>query len=327
MPVGSGTTSHQYDTGRMAFPSPASRPTSGQQFVVGHGHQRVVVTEVGATLRSYTIDDRHVVDGFEDTELCPSGRGQVLAPWPNRLGDGRYQFGGRAGRAPLDEPERGNAIHGLVRWLAWQPRWQAQNVLGLGCVLEPQPGYPWRLSLEVEYRLGRGGLVVTTAATNLDDAPAPFGIGFHPYLSVGTSTVDAARLSLPASHALVTDERGLPVGERHVGGTELDFRVARPIGPTRLDTAFFGLARDGRGVARVELEHPDEEHGVALWVDGAFAYLMAYTGDTVGDLERRRRSIALEPMTCPPDALRSGTAVITLAPGASWQGSWGLEPW
>lgn len=310
----------------MAPPSQAERPPSGRQFAIGHGHQRAVVTEVGATLRSYSADGVEIVDGFDEERLCPSGRGQVLAPWPNRLGDGRYRFEGRAGQAALDEADRGNAIHGLVRWLAWAPRSQAQNVLTMGCVLEPQPGYPWRLDLEVEYRLGRSGLTVTAAATNLDDAPAPFGIGFHPYLTVGTDTVDTTRLSLPASHVLVTDDRGLPVGERHVGGSDLDFRVARPIGPTRLDTAFFGLARDAQGVGRVELRHPDEDSGVVLWVDAAFGYLMAYTGDTLPDERRRRRSIALEPMSCPPDALRSGTALATLLPGAGWRGSWGLQP-
>jgi aldose 1-epimerase len=31
-------------------------------------------------------------------------------------------------------------------------------------------------------------------------------------------------------------------------------------------------------------------------------------------------------MTCPPDALNSGTGLITLEPGETWQGSWGLRP-
>jgi galactose mutarotase-like enzyme len=310
----------------MALPSLAAPPPSGHQFVIGHGRQQAIVTEVGATLRSYSISGVDVVDGFVEGAIAPSGRGQVLAPWPNRLGDGPYVFAGRSGRAALDEPERGNAIHGLVRWLAWKPRSQAQNVLTMACQLEPQPGYPWRLAMEVEYRLGRGGLVVTAAATNVDDTPAPFGIGFHPYLTVGTDTVDTARLGLPASRILVTDDRGIPVGERHVGGSELDFRVPRPIGSCRLDVALFGLARDAQGIARVELRHPVEDRGVTLWMDGTFGYLMAYTGDSLDDDARRRRSIALEPMTCPPDALRSGTDLIALAPGANWRGRWGLSP-
>ena len=178
----------------------------------------------------------------------------MLAPWPNRLGDGRYSFDGSSGQAPLDEPGRRNAIHGLVRWIPWQVRSRAQNVLVMGCALHPQPAYPWRLALEVEYRLGRGGLTVTATATNVGRRPAPFGIGFHPYLTVGTPTVDDVRLTLPAGRCLATDERGLPTGATLVAGTEFDFASGRLIGSTRLDTAFTALRRDDRGIARVELD-------------------------------------------------------------------------
>ena len=61
-----------------------------------------------------------------------------------------------------------------------------------------------------------------------------------------------------------------------------------------------------------------------LWLDESYRYVMAFTGDTL-DPERRRRAIALEPMTCPPDALRSGTDLIRLAPGTTWTGRWGLS--
>jgi aldose 1-epimerase len=96
-------------------------------------------------------------------------------------------FEGRTCQAALDEPERHNAIHGLVRWLPWRTVSQAVSAVEMTCVLQPQPAYPWRLGLSVEYRVGDGGLTVSAAATNLTDASAPFGIGFHPYLTVGTT--------------------------------------------------------------------------------------------------------------------------------------------
>jgi galactose mutarotase-like enzyme len=51
-----------------------------------------------------------------------------------------------------------------------------------------------------------------------------------------------------------------------------------------------------------------------------------YTGDTLGELQRRRRGVAIEPMTCPPNALRTGTDVIVLQPGHEWTARWGIEP-
>lgn len=305
---------------------PGPLPPSGRQHVIGHGASEVVVTEVGACLRSFTVDGAPVIDGFSDAELCPDGRGQILAPWPNRLGEGRYRFGERQGRAAWDEPARRNAIHGLVRWLPWELRSHAQNTLTMACLLQPQPAYPWRLMLEVEYHLGRNGLAVRTTARNLDDVAAPFGIGFHPYLTVGTNTVDEARLLLRADWYLKSDERGLPDGQETVAGSEVDFRVPRPVGPTRIDTAFTQLARDDSGTARVELRHPEADRSVAVWMDRSFRYVMVYSGDTVSTPERRRRALAIEPMTCPPDALRSGTDLVGLAPGESWSGTWGITP-
>jgi len=298
---------------------------SGTRFGIGHGPQRVTVAEVGATLAAYTVDGVPVVDGFGPDEICPSARGQVLAPWPNRLGDGRYEFDGVKARAALDEPGRTNAIHGLVRWLPWHERSRAQNVVVMACTLHPQPGYPWRLGLEVEYRLGRDGLTVTTTAVNEDSRPAPFGVGFHPYLTVGTPTVDTARLKLASRRRLVTDERGLPTSGAPVAGTEFDFASGRLVGSTRLDTTFTELARDARGIARVELDHPGASRTASVWMDERFPYVQVFTADTVAP-PRRRQSIAIEPMSCPPDALRSGADVVRLEPGGRWSARWGITP-
>lgn len=299
---------------------------SGTQWTIGHGRHLAVVTEVGATLRTYTYDGEPVVDGFEVAEWSHGGRGQVLAPWPNRLGDGRYAFGAHQAQAALDEPAHANAIHGLVRWLPWSSEVVAQNVVAARCLLRPTPAYPFFLSLRVEYRLGRHGLVCTAKATNVGNEPLPFGIGFHPYVTVGTELIDAATLGVPATSRLLVDARGLPTGEAApVGGSELDFTTPRPLGQTKLDMPFCGLRRHADGRARVTLRHPAGKRALELWVDEHFEYLMCFTGDTL-EPDRRRRSIAVEPMSCPPDAFRSGKDLVVLAPGGSWSGSWGLEP-
>jgi aldose 1-epimerase len=263
---------------------------------------------------------------FAVGERSSAGRGQVLAPWPNRLEDGRYSFEGRDGQAALDEPATRNAIHGLVRWWPWRTAARTASAVTLACVLHPQPGYPWRLELSVEYRLAADGLTVTASARNGSDVPAPFGIGFHPYLTVGTDVIDLSLLTIPARRRLVTDELGLPSGDQAVAGTAFDFSVRRSVGPTRLDTAYTDLVRGDDGRTRVELDRPDGERGLTLWADREFAYLMAYTGDTVQPPSRRRLAVAIEPMTCPPNALRSGTNLIRLDPGGSWSGSWGIIP-
>ncbi|HLN16874.1 MAG TPA: aldose 1-epimerase family protein [Acidimicrobiales bacterium] len=305
---------------------PMSSPT-GEQWAIAHGQQTAVVTEMGATLRVYSLADDEILDGFGADEWSHAGRGQVLAPWPNRLGDGRYEFGGQRIQAALNEPEHGNAIHGLVRWLPWRLEAHAQNVVSLRCSLYPTPGYPFLLELRVEYRLARDGLVVTTTAANPGPATLPFGLGFHPYLKVGTDHIDTAVLRLPARARLVVDGRGLPTGEvRPVAGTEFDFTTARAVGPTRMDTAFTALERDDDGRAVASLDHPDGGRGVDVWMDDRFSHLMCYTGDTLAAVPQRRRAISLEPMTCPPDALRSGKELVVLEPGQEWVAVWGVSP-
>jgi aldose 1-epimerase len=298
-------------------------PRSGVQHEIRHDDQLVVVTEVGGTLRAYSAGELDVLDGFGVNEPSSAGRGQVLAPWPNRLDGGRYSFGGREGRAAIDEPELGNAIHGLVRWLPWLLASKSDEAVALECVLHPQPAYPWRLELGLEYRLDGDGLEVLARAANASLEAAPFGIGFHPYLTMGIP-VDDVRLTIPASRRLTTDDRALPVGEEDVAETEFDFTVGRPVGTIRLDTCFTGLARGSGGRSRVRLQSTDGQRSVEVWADEAFGYLQVYTGDTLEPASRRRQAVAIEPMTCPPNAFASGVDVIRLEPGASWSGAWGI---
>ncbi len=300
-----------------------SLPPTGSQHEIVAGSRRAVVTEVGATLRSFTVDGVDVLDGFELDEMSRAGRGQILAPWPNRLAGGRYTFAGRDAQAALDEPERGNAIHGLVRWLPWELVSSGGAAVELRCILHPQPAYPWRLALGVTYELGPDGLRVTLMAENRSHEPAPFGTGSHPYVTLG-GVIDGASLTIPAGRRLLTDDRGLPIADESVSGTAFDFTDGRRIGTTQLDTAFLDLARDDDGLARSTLADPDSERHVTVWVDHTFGYLMVYTGDTLEPASRRRRGVAIEPMTCPPNALATGTDVIRLEPGASWRGSWGI---
>jgi aldose 1-epimerase len=149
----------------------------------------------------------------------------------------------------------------------------------------------------------------------------PYGAGAHPYLTVGSERVDTATLHIPASTVLQADERGLPVGELPVEGTAYDFRRPRPIGDTVLDHAFTGLERGSDGRARVEL---DGERSVSIWVDESYLYLMVFTGDPLPDVSRR--SLAVEPMTCPPNAFRTGVDVVRLEPGESFTSVWGIHP-
>lgn len=296
---------------------------SGEQVEIALGEQRAVVVGFGGGLRSYAVGGRDLLDGYALDEMSSSGRGQVLIPWPNRVQGGTYEFGGRTHQLALDEPAAGNAIHGLVRWAGWAVAEREASRVVLEHALHPQPGYPFALAIAIEYSLSPGGLEVRTTAANVGADPCPFGAGAHPYLTLGTPNIDSALLRVPADSVLESDEHGIPTGSGPVDGTPLDFRQPRPIGASKLDTAFTSLQRDEDGFARVELRRPDQQGGVELWVDEHYRYLMLYTGDDRPDVQRR--SLAVEPMTCPPNAFRSGDDLIVLEPGETFHGAWGIR--
>jgi aldose 1-epimerase len=295
---------------------------SGEQVEIEFGDQRAVVVEVGGGLRSYEAGGRPVLDAYGPDEMCSSGRGQVLIPWPNRLQGGSYEFGGREHQLPLTETENQNAIHGLVRWSAWVVGAREPDRVVMRHVLHPQPGYPFTLALEIQYVLGPEGLAVTTTAKNAGADPCPYGSGAHPYLTLGTAAVDPLILRAPAATVLSEDESGIPTGRLAVEGTDYDFRRPRRIGSTRLDHCFTDLERDGDGTARVTLEDPQTGGSLSLWVDDAYGYVMLFTGDPLPNVNRR--SLAVEPMSCPPNSFRSGEALIRLDPGESVTSTWGI---
>ncbi len=308
----------------MTAPLPAD--LTGAQHDLIAGDYTATVTELGAGLRRLRYRGRPVVVEYDADQLPPSGAGQLLAPWPNRIDHGRYAFGGTSHQLDLSEPARGNAIHGLTRWASWSEAAKSADFVQLRLALLGRPGYPFHLELFAGYQLlPTAGLEVTITARNAGSAPAPYGTGSHPYLTIaaGPEFVDECTLRLPAALHQACDDRGIPVGEpAPVAGTETDFRRPRPIGGLSLDDPFTGLDLDSDGRALVRLSGGDTEIG--LWAGPGYDWLQVFTGDPLGPA-MRRRALAVEPMTCPPNAFVTGTGLITLEPGETVAHSWGIK--
>ncbi|MCW3814529.1 aldose 1-epimerase family protein [Micromonospora sp. DR5-3] len=299
-------------------------PSGAQWTIAADGHEAVVV-EVGGGLRAYRHDGVDHLDGYAADELCPGGAGQVLAPWPNRIRDGAYTFGERSLQLDVSEPSRNNAIHGLVNWVSWHLVERADDSVTVGYDLPARPGYPWPLRLRTRWRVGADGLRAEHEVTNLAGEAAPVGFSVHPYLRLPKTAVAEASLRVPARTRVMVDSRLLPIGVTPVAGTEYDFTEPRPIGDAVLDVTFGDVVRDADGGSAVSLAAPDDAARLQVWADREFGWWQVFTGDTLSG-ERRRRSVAIEPMTCPPDAFRSGRDLIALAPGDTWRGAWGVRP-
>lgn len=307
--------------------SPSRAPT-GRQWRLEGGPYAAVVVESGGGLRELTHGDTPVLAGYPEDQMPAGGRGQVLAPWPNRVRSGAWTHHGRKLQLPVTEVGRHNANHGLVRWVAWHELGSGPSWVRLGCRLMAQSGFPWPLDLTVHYALSEQGLEVTVGAANPGPEPVPFAAGMHPYLALSGPLADTV-LQVPARTRLLVDDQAIPIGEEPVAGSAYDFAEGRAVGDATVDDCFGDLVRgeDGTAVCRVGAA-PGSGPVVELWVDRAWRWLQVYTGDDLSPGTPGtgpRESVAVEPMSAPPDALNSGRDLAVLEPGGEWSGTWGVR--
>jgi aldose 1-epimerase len=306
---------------------------SGQQFDLRFGSYRASIASVGATLRSLSFAGRDLVVPFAADEMRPGFRGASLAPWPNRVADGRYSFAGHNQQLALTEPARGHALHGLACWLNFAPISVTESSVTLRATVEPQTGYPHRLELTVTFLLTDAGLSTELAAVNVGSDAAPFGAGFHPYLRAGNSPLEEWSLQLDASQVLVMEPtRMLPLTVESVDhvttgtgtGTGLDFRTPVVINEMKLDHPFTALgpftnpdaltgAGSGGGMAFALLLERNGS-GVQVSWDARCPWVQVFTDDQAAGVIGRQ-GVAIEPVSCPPDAFNSGTDLQVIQAG------------
>jgi aldose 1-epimerase len=294
---------------------------SGRQYIIEAGGHRATVVEVGAGLRRYTVGDADVTATYGDDVLPPKCCGTTLVPWPNRIRDGRYTFEGTTYQLALTEPATRNAIHGLGRWARWAKVRHVADQVTLRLDIVPQNGYPFEVRVETTYSVDADhGLMVTIGARNLGSGRAPFGAGSHPYLSTRGHALADTTVQLPARERLVVDDKQVPIGTRSVARTPHDLRRGRRLRAVRFDDGFGALVtHGGRGVAEVRTPGG----GARLWFDETYRFLQVFTVDA---LTPQQAAVAIEPMTCAPNAFNTGAGLIVLEPGGTWSGSWGIVP-
>jgi len=294
---------------------------SGTQHALRHGDQVAVVAAVGASLREYRVGERDVVLPYAEDEIAPAYSGAVLAPWPNRLANGEFAFDGGTYQVPVNETDRLTALHGLVAAVPFAAGDTSDASVTLTTTIVPTHGYPWPVRIDVTYALADDGLTVTTRATNLGASTAPYGLGFHPWLSPGDAAVDECTLQLGARLHVTVDERLLPTGDEAIAG-QFDLLEPRVLRGIALDDAWLSPVADADGRSWARLTTPDGRT-TAMWADAAFPAWQVCTGDYVPGI--RRRGVAVEPMTCIADAFRTGDLLVELAPGQTHEARWGLR--
>lgn len=299
-------------------------PLSALTHQLVSGDYQATVSELGASLRGLTYRDRPLVISTERPDEGPPYSGAVLVPWPNRIDSGSYTYRGEGHQLPVNEVVRGTALHGLALWDRWTVQSRTAAELTLEHTLWPQPGYPFTVWVATTYELSEEGLSVRVTARNLGDSPAPFGASIHPYLVAGPDPVDQWVMHVQSAEVIEVDpERLLPRETVPVEGTKYDFRSPGRIGTVFIDNAYTGVTFDGMGLARATLRSGDG-HGVQMEWDRDCQWVQVYTLENPAT-PAHRGAIAVEPMTCAPDAFNNGLGLIDLAPQQQHETRWRIS--
>lgn len=309
-----------------------------QLITIADGDYEATVSTFGGGLSGARFQGAPLLVGYAEGDKPPLSSGVILAPWPNRVAEGTFSHAGKEYRLELNEPGRANAIHGFVGEVAWQLLRREANEVTVEAEAGARPGWPWSLTLQLTWSVTAGrGVRLDGAVTNSSAESCPFGLGWHPYLSALGAPLDDCELELAVATNLPLDSvRNLP------SGPDIPPRAVLP----SVDRAVVleGLWLDhcfGRGASQqsgVDLSVTDAEpwlarllngtgRGVEIWADTGFRWAQVFTADPA----RREgypgvgRAIAVEPMTCPPNALRSGRDLWILQPGETRDFSLGLR--
>lgn len=280
-----------------------------------------------------------LVDGYRDAdelERCPSSRSAIMAPFANRIADARYTFDGKSyDMQPGVATQRG-IRHGFVRTVDFDiarthaDDLGAQVTFATSCIRPGAfDGYPFAIDLAMSYTLDSKGLSLAVSMRNVGEAAAPCFFGWHPYFRFEGSEPDAWVLQVPASQLVRTSPELIPLPGAEAfqsldqAPSALDFRKAKPIGPTKIDNAYADLVRDADGRVRTRLHDPASGLRISMWQERGV--VLVFTADTVS--RDVRRSVALEPMESMSNAFNRPDCAdaIRLEPGAEHVFRCGVE--
>ena len=293
------------------------------EIVLRYGAWEAVVAAYGASLRGVTKSGEAVATGYRGKANKQGGQGDVLIPFPGRVGGGTYTWDGTTHQMPQTDKDGPNAIHGFVRTVDWAVAEQSESSVRFTLAFTGAQGYPFPLDLEIAYSLSQDGLQCDFAITNAGESAAPVAAGFHPYFTVGSEWVNTDSLTLPFASVLEM-KQFIPTGTIFsVAEAGLDFQAPKTVGATVFNHCFLAPQRDALGRANVVLTGNGK--AVTVWMDESFDYVVLYTGENM-PLEYQRRSLAIEPMTCGSDAFNhSEWGLRRLEPGMRFVGSWGVS--
>ena len=297
-------------------------------------NQHLIIDQLGGGIAEYYIEDKKtredIIYGYQDRDhKGASTMGDVLFPFPGRVKNGKYKFAGKNYRLSGVDIKDGQAIHGFAKNSDWQiiEKHQDRVIIEFNIKKDEyqKRGFPFSLKIRLNYQLASNGFSCLTMVENFGDSPAPFGLGFHPYFTLGEENINSIKLKIRAKNLVEFDQNLIPTGKLISLNKEndLDFGYPKAIGEREIDNCYFDLYFN-QGVATTEISS-NQGRKIAIWQNRSFPYLQIYSADTIGE-KHARRGLAIEPQTCTGFAFNKPEfGLKILSPGKKFFGEWGVR--
>ncbi|WP_188519358.1 aldose 1-epimerase [Alsobacter metallidurans] len=150
-----------------------------------------------------------------DPLFWPKAGCYPLAPFSNRIRDGRFRFGGRDVQLPAHPACPPHALHGFSQLRAWSCALENASAAVMTYAHEPD-AWPWRFTATQTVRLSETALAIAIAIRNEDATPIPVGLGLHPYLVARHGD----RVRFNAGIEWSQDEAGCGIAPQRLSGSE-----------------------------------------------------------------------------------------------------------
>lgn len=259
---------------------------------------------MGGAIKELTLSfngkNRAVISPQKDYHYQSS----LLFPFPNRLKDGRFEFGGKSYQFPLNDFGKPNALHGFIHDMKFEEIVRDEEKLGLACnYLGDIDYYPFPFDMQLTYQLEPGVLRIEVEITNTGTSLMPCSFGWHPYFNINDDA-DQVRIELVGADLIVVDETLIPTGKRTPYRT---LEEACTIENLKLDNCF--QFQDTTTERSTKLCFPDDTT-LEVWQDRSLPFVQLYTPDDY-------KTIAIEPMSSNINALNTKDGLSLIKPKQS----------
>ena len=275
---------------------------SGKTINLMAGDYTATIVTVGGAIAGVKYRGHDITMPFNPESVPVAHQGKILAPWPNRITDGKYTFAGHNYQLGLTDVKTMSASHGLVAWKEWTITKMRGCSVELETYVTPTEGYPFLIKMTARYELIAGmGLKVDITAVNTGTTAAPYGVGMHPYLSCDGEVIDNCELKCPLTQVYTLTDRMVP--DELVPAEQLgfDFSTQRKIGSTKIDHCFVSPDKTHINTIMLENQH------LQVYLKSNAPYIQLFTAEKLG-----RRCLAVEPMSCTANAFNNGNGLIIL---------------